>query len=341
MKSSLKFLSLSVEHALTFVVTSVFIVSAFTSCKQRDDWPVFENKEVIVEKDTIPPDNQIGALTQSIITNTDIIKTFRLDSTTTVAEGIVHTHIRYLNRLNLPVSMHVLEIDLSKPKLAVQALGPFNEVLYATQILPEMAKYNESGSGGKMMVAINGDAVLTSGTTVNAPSGSYIRYGRQIKTNTTTATAFTIPYFAVTKAGVPFIGNRPSATYPAEAVDLNTIYHLVSGTNWLVFNNNLITSTTATVSARTAIGINADKKVICVVVDGGDDAFSTGITLNDLGVVMKTLGSSRAFFTNGGNFSAMVKRKEDAKGLRWDMLNRPVNKTGSATANGIGFVLRP
>lgn len=309
------------------------------SCKQRDDYPVFEEpKPPVVEEDIIPPDNSIGPLTQLIIDKTDIIKTFQLDSTVKLADGVERTHVRFLNKLNQAMSIQILEIDLSKPNLTACAMSPFDEVIYSTQTMDEMAKYNEPRSGGKIIAAINGD-VAASG----APAGSFIKAERQIKTSTTTATVNTRPFFAVKKDGTPFIGNRASSSYTLESYNLNDIAHLVSGGIWLLYNNDLINSTVTTVQANTGLGMTQNKKVFAVVVDGVNSKFSVGITYNDLGKIMKAIGCYKAFSTSVGTNSVMVQRFETndpSKPLGWRVMNKPATPLGGANVNGIGFVIK-
>jgi exopolysaccharide biosynthesis protein len=320
-------------------VVYLWIAMSTVACKQRDDYPVFEEpKPPVVEEDIIPPDNSIGPLTQLIIDKTDIIKTFQLDSTVKLADGVERTHVRFLNKLNQAMSMQILEVDLSKPNLTAYAMSPFDEVIYSTQTMDEMAKYNEPRSGGKIIAAINGD-VAASG----APAGSFIKLGRQIKTTTTTATANTRAFFAVKKDGTPFIGNRPSSSYPLDSYNLDEIAHLVSGGIWLLYNNDLINSTVTTVQANTGIGITQSKKVFAVVVDGVNNKFSVGITYNDLGKIMKAIGCYRAFSTSVGTSAVMVQRYETndpLKPLEWRAVNKPATPTGGVNVNGIGFVLK-
>lgn len=307
------------------------------SCKQRDDYPVFEDPKIVeVEKDTIPPDNTKESLTQKIIDGTDVIKTFQMDSMTVLAPGVNRMHVRFKNKLDQAMSMQVLELDLTQPKISVFALSPFDDNLFTTQVLSDMAKYNEGRTGGRIIAAINGD-VATSG----APTGSFIRLGRQIKTSTTTATANTRPFIAVKNDETVVIGNRPNTTVPLVPYNLSDFKHLVSGGTWLVYKGGLITSAVTTVQANTAIGITADKKIYAVLVDGVNNAFSVGITFNDFGKIMKALGCSEAFSTSVGTSAVMVQRDKGINNeVTWKVVNKPATATGGANVNGVGFVVR-
>lgn len=322
------------------ITASFYLLLSLVACKQRDDYPVFEQREpVVATPEVIPPDNEIGTLVKKIMDKTDIISIFKLDSTTTLADGMKRTHVRYVNKLNQAMSMQILEVDLSKSNVKVAALSPFDDYLFTVQTMADMAKYNEGRSEGKVIAAINGDVVTSS-----APTGSFIFRSRLLKTTTTTATSNTRPFLGVKKDGSVFVGNKPSESSSMDAYNLNDLASLVSGGTWLLYKGAAVASTTTTVQANTAVGLNADKNYLyAVVVDGGTNAFSVGITYNDLGKIMQSIGASDAFVTSGGAASVMVQRVESdalTGGLSWKVVNKPVAAAGGSSANGIGFVLK-
>lgn len=321
-----------------YIGVCIYLLLSFVACKQRDDYPVFEKKEPqVTTPEVIPPDNEIGPLVKNIMDKTDVISVFKLDSTTTLTAGIKRTHVRYVNKLNQAMSMQILEVDLSKSNLSVTALSPFDDYLFTVQAMSDMAKYNEGRAGGKIIAAINGDVVTSS-----APTGSFIFRSRQLKTTTTTSTSNTRPFLGVKKDGSVFVGNKPTASSVMDPYHLNDLSSLVSGGTWLVYKGVAITSTATTVQANTAVGLNGNKNYLyAVVVDGGKNAFSVGITYNDLGKIMLAIGASDAFVTNGGAASVMVQRINSTDQLgasNWSVVNNPLTATGGTSANGIGFV---
>ena len=319
--------------------TVIVSVLALFSCKQRDDYPNFGPlEETIVDKDTIPVDKTIEAITQKVIDATDVIKTFQMDSTTVLSAGVNRTHVRFKNRLDQAMSMQILEVDLTKSNVSIQALSPFDDYLYTAQVIGDMAKYNEPRSGGQIVAAINGDLI-----TGGAPTGSFIKSGRQLKVATTLPKADTRPFIAVKNDGTVFIGNRPKDTFPLDNYDINDFKHLVSGVSWLVYKGDLLTNGSTTLQANTAIGLTLGKKLYAVVVDGGNSAFSVGITYNDMGKIMKALECSNAFSTNVGTSAVMVQREEKKDRLEpliWRVVNKPSTATGAASLNGIGIVVK-
>lgn len=307
--------------------------TSFVSCKKRDDYPKFnEKKEEIVPDDIIPPDNKIEKITQKIMNQADVIGVFQMDSTVTLADGLQRSHIRFLNKLNQPTSIQILEIDLKK-KIVPYVMGAFDDNLYVAQPIPDMAKYNEASSSGELLAAINGATVATY---------SYIKNGRKINISTTSGKEKTRPFFAVQFDGTSFIGNCfDTVQFNFEPYDINRFKGLISGTGWLQYRGAVIVSTSAVVQANTALGLSSDKSTLyAVVVDGASGSFSVGMTFNDLARVMKSIGSYDAFVLNSGNASVMTQRQFSAGSVGqtvWNVVNRPpASMVGSL--NGVGFV---
>lgn len=329
------------RETINFTMRKLMLLSISTmliasSCSRRDDYPNFDDKEVVEEVvDVIPPDNTISDVTQKIIDQTSLITKFQIDSTTEIANGVQYTHVRFLNVLDQPVSMTILEIDRAQSEVSSIAMSPFNDVLYSTQFLADMAKDNEISPPLRIIAAINGDSFTT-----GIPTGSYIRYGRQIKVNTTTATVNTRPFFAVKKDGTMFIGNRKDAIVPLDPYELNDISHLVSGSNWLLYRGTNFENADIALAARTAIGLSPTK-LFSIVVDGDNPKFSVGLKLNDVRDMLKAIGAVDAFQLNAGQTSALVVRNQsNLRPVTWDVKNFPTTPTASATATGIGFLVK-
>ncbi|MVO98809.1 phosphodiester glycosidase family protein [Paenibacillus lutrae] len=87
---------------------------------------------------------------------------------------------------------------------------------------------------------------------------------------------------------------------------------------------------------RTAIGTKADGSVIMLELDGRQPGFSEGVTLQELGVIMKDLGAVNALNLDGGGSSTFVARLPGEKTRK--MLNSPSDGGERKTANGILLV---
>ena len=323
----------------SFAILCIFCMGIANSCKQRDDYPSFDDK--VVENpitDTIPNDKQMEAVTKTIMERTDLIKTFLVDSSVNVTDGLIRTHIRYLNKLDQRVSLQLLTVDLSSKAVFPLIMSAFDDYLYVSQPIGDMAKYNEPRAGGEILSAINGALSTTY---------SYIKNGRQINISTSNIKTKekTRPFFAIRKDGSPYIGNCADTTkFAFEPYDLNQFSGLVSGTNWVRYRGYNVLTTAAIVQAITAIGLSADSKTMyALVVDGGDTNFSVGISLNDISALMGALDSYDAFVLNSGTTSVMVQKtitNDQFNPVVWNTVSKPLTAGGSASISGIGFVKR-
>ncbi|MFC6997251.1 phosphodiester glycosidase family protein [Rufibacter roseus] len=106
---------------------------------------------------------------------------------------------------------------------------------------------------------------------------------------------------------------QPTATFPSGGTLWNPVT-AVGGAPVLVQNgvkqitdaHELIKVDNTSRRARTAIGYTADKKVIMLVVEGGNAGESEGVTLSELADIMVSLGAVEAMNLDGGGSSAMV-----------------------------------
>lgn len=81
---------------------------------------------------------------------------------------------------------------------------------------------------------------------------------------------------------------------------------------------------------RTAMGVNSQGKVIFVVVDGRQDNWSAGLTLEELSYLMIDLGSIRAVALDGGGSSEMW--------VNGEIVNKPSDKKERALGNGFMII---
>lgn len=314
-------------------------ISILYSCKQRDDYPSFDDEVIeTTPTDSIPDDKEMEPVTKTIMDRTDLIKKFQVDSSVTLTTGLVRTHIRYLNKLDQPVSVQLLKADLSTNAVFPTIMSAFDDYLYVSQPIGDMAKYNEKRSGGEILAAINGAL---------SAAYSYIKNGRQINVSTTNIKTKekTRPFFAIRKDGTAYIGNCVDTTkFAFEPYDLNQFGGLVSGTDWVRYRGHSVISTSEIVQATTAIGLSSNKKTLyALVVDGGNVNFSVGMANNDVATLMAALDVYDGFVLNSGATSVMVQKTFTTDNLNpivWNTVTKPLTIGGAASISGIGFVRR-
>jgi exopolysaccharide biosynthesis protein len=89
---------------------------------------------------------------------------------------------------------------------------------------------------------------------------------------------------------------------------------------------------------RTAAGLTRNRReLILVVVDGRQPGYSIGMTLVELGALMRELGAHDAINLDGGGSSSFVYRPVGAPPIT----NRPSDGDWRPVANQLGIVLRP
>ena len=310
-----------------FLIGMISLVAILiVSCKQRDDYPDFSGLEAEAPvEDIIPPDNNMTPLVQKIKDGAPFYKTFLIDSTISIANGVEYYHTRFINSLDQKVSMHIVELDLNKANILLSSLTPYDDYLFGSQQLPEMMQMNQETIAGDILVGIVGDG--------STPTGTFVKKGRVIKTNTSR----TIPYIGVKKGSNDIaIANSPDATkFPVPAIVPTEFTSLIAGVNWMLYLGTDVVYTTTTTVARTAVGFTLDKKIYCISVDGVND-FSAGISLNNMRTIFKALACNNAFYVNGSASNALAVKQGD----KWILKSIPQTGVAPAVGTGIGFVMK-
>jgi len=310
-------------RAIRYSLALFLIANIITGCKDKSD-------DIVEEPPVEVVDTDITALVKKIQAGSTVIREFKSDTFTQIADGVSQTQVSYIDKTNLPVKMFILEVDLKNAKLGVQALLPYNDYLNGLQTVTEMCRDNQK-AGKTIIAAVNGDFFSAAG----APEGYFYIDGVALKTaRLTTSKA----YFAVMKDKTPVIGGLdPVNNTEVPGVVLGNIQQAVSGRQWLVKDGALAPFTDFSVTARTAIGYTAANVVYAIVVDGAQDDYSNGISIDEMGRVMQALGTTRAMNLSGGvNSTLAVKSSGENK---WIMQNQQPKKAEALVANGIGFVI--
>jgi exopolysaccharide biosynthesis protein len=130
-----------------------------------------------------------------------------------------------------------------------------------------------------------------------------------------------------------------------ETLPTTTIYNAVTGSNRLVQSNVNLAPTSCAhcgVNPQTAVGLTANNaKLILMVVDGRQAAFSDGLNLADLGDLMKnTYGATNAVNLDGGGSATMVMNfYNDA--FAGQVLNSPSDGSERSVATNLAVFALP
>ncbi len=107
----------------------------------------------------------------------------------------------------------------------------------------------------------------------------------------------------------------------------------VGGYHLLVKDGDAVASTDPYKHPRTALGVKADGSVFFTVIDGRQPGFSEGVTLNDLGKIMKDLGAVDAINLDGGGSTTFVARQPGDRHL--SVVNSPSDGSQRNVANSL------
>jgi len=183
----------------------------------------------------------------------------------------------------------------------------------------EHAANYESVTGNTVLFAMNGGFPNNS----RATRGELIMEGNLIQTGLYNRKE---PFFAVLKDGSFAILDYTD--------DYSNVEEALGARQWLVKDGKNVTSSLVEednlvnpTHPRTAIGIKADGSLVCVVVDGRQEGYSTlGVNLDDLAKLMLSLGCVRAVNLDGGGSSVFASRRSEGENLT--IRNRPSDAAG-------------
>lgn len=258
---------------------------------------------------------------------------FALDTfrTVTVRPGVEH---RFLYAPAGPWAIHVLDVQLDRCFSAVAVKGGPDAVgrTKTSELMRGLSGMHDVVGG------VNADFFLFDPPGV--PTGALVSRGRVITPPSAQ------PALAMDSAGVPHIGvftlrggGALKAGDPALAGAALDPFHPMEavGGRPLLARDSVIAAAVDTEGQpgfadgrhpRTAVGIGRDgKRLMLVVVDGRQPAYSAGMTLRELAVVMLALGAPDAINLDGGGSTTFV-FADPAQGGALRIGNRPSDPTG-------------
>ena len=233
-----------------------------------------------------------------------------------------------------PWAIHVLDVQLDRCYSAVAVKGAPGAVGRAktSDLMRGLARSRDVIGG------VNADFFLF--TPAGVPTGALVSAGRVITPPSAQ------PVFAVDSAGRPHITRLELRGGATLAVDDTALVHAslapfhpleAVGGRPLLARDSVIAGTVDTEGQpgfaagrhpRTAVGIaDRGRRLLLVVVDGRQRAYSDGMTLRELAALMLGLGARDALNLDGGGSTTMVYADPDsARALR--VVNRPSDPAG-------------
>lgn len=303
----------------------VLVLSTLFACKKSTsaDTTAVNNQPVVV-------DNDLTETTKAIQSGSTVIDKFVADETSTIADGLTQTQISFTRKDGLPVKMFILRADMNNPKLSLQAMSAYNDLIWGVQRLSEMCRDNQMANTD-ILAAINGDVFNTS---TGEPTTVFYVNGTARKTVTSaTLTSSGKVFLAFYKDRSLKMGGK-DRTNALRNIDYAQVAQAVGGNNWLIDNGVKTTFTDAAVDARTAIGYTAGKILYALVVDGRQAKYSNGLNLSDTRDVLFSLGVVDAINLDGATSSTLAVKNAGTNG--WSVKNSPTSER--LVSNGWAFV---
>lgn len=236
-----------------------------------------------------------------------------------------HTEAReitYLDRDSKPVVVQVLKARLKKKHLMLEAATPDDKDDFGQQIVTDEMQA-ENRKDRLVIAGVNADFFNMKN---GIPLGPVIKEGRMIKGVDKTM----VDFVGVLKSGKVIIGD--SVLFKKKEKELN---EALGARAVLLKNRKLLPQNISSLSTvhhpRTAFGVKGKRTVWLVTVDGRQPAFSNGISLTDLGRLMRFLGAENAVNLDGGGSTTMAVWDEQHQQYR--VRNRPSGKTLRPVAN--------
>lgn len=337
--------SLKIKFIVSLAALSLV---SFQSCKQRDDWPVFDVTPKMPDDQIVVVDNDKTWYVETLESKGNtFFKTFIRDSILTLGAGITYASIQFIDGLDQVQLIHIVEADLNNPNVGVVSMTPFGEQFPNLQVLSAMAKDND-GKGGKIIAAINGDNWAASTTNAYGnPSNGFVNFGKVMKGWVNSTTNITRPYLAVKKSGEVFIGNtQNNTTSPFVWIEQTEFEHQVSGPTWVNYAAWLNTANTDLI-VRSFVGINeAENKLYFVVNEGKRPGTAIGIGAPNMARLLKDFGINKSFMPYFSQYGQLALRKEETLNgfnkVTFPLVNTPTTSQGllsvGTLANGIAII---
>ena len=277
------------------------------------------------EKAILPePTYYASYVTKNLIKKSGIVSQVISQSAFDIHADVEYSTVRFNDKSNKPLSVFILQADLSGGKLTLSPLMADNDTKFKLQPVKEMVEARNQGSSN-VLAGVNADFFDWTGV----PWGPVIINGTIVKNY---AKIPNLTYFGITKDGKPQIGRSTSLT---ELQYANYSGLVGGGEPWIVFDGNKVTIDDNR-EPRTSVGYSKDNMVYIVVVDGRKADHSVGVSITDLAKIMHSLGSYQAINLDGGGSSTMVIKE----GSSFNIVNRYSDPTPRGVATGLAIMIK-
>ena len=198
-----------------------------------------------------------------------------------------------------------------------------NALTWGMMRTTDQAAAYEEATGGSVVFATNGDYYNMQ---TAQPLGYLIMEGNLIQTGNGNAKE---PYFAVLKDGSYVIRDYGE--------DHSDVLEAVSGPFYLVKDGvNVADPNNLDLMPRNSIGVKADGSVMTMLVDGRQAPYSVGMSLYDMGEILRDAGCVDAIYLDGGGSATYATVREGTETL--EVRNSPSDGPERTVASALLWV---
>lgn len=238
---------------------------------------------------------------------------------TNLAPGIVEKGYSFIDSTGKRIESFVIEVDSMNEKVSIEATTPNDENSYGLQTV---RKQSEAliAKGEQVVAGVNADFYNMA---TGEPRGVLVKDGTIIKDHPNSWR-----FFGLLKDGTPVIGDTTKFNEIRDNIDE------ALGGNAIIVKDGQVFETPQTGAdkePRTAVGIKADGKVIFLTVDGRQEPYSAGLSMEELAELMISMGAVQAINLDGGGSSTFLSRTPGNDIL--DVKNRPSDNSERSVAN--------
>lgn len=238
---------------------------------------------------------------------------------TKLAPGILEKGYSFIDSNGKKNESFVVEVDPLNEKVSIEAMTPNDENSYGLQTVRKQADVLIA-KGEQVVAGVNADFYNMA---TGEPSGVVVKDGVIIKNNPNSR-----KFFGVLKDGTPVIGDYNKFNELKDNIE-----EALGGNAILVKDGQVFETpqTGADKEPRTAVGIKDDGKVIFLTVDGRQEPYSTGLSMEELAELMISMGAVQALNLDGGGSTTHLSRTPGSDVL--DIKNRPSDNSERSVAN--------
>lgn len=220
------------------------------------------------------------------------------ETQTAISPGLTQREFIYLNQNGERVTCFTLECTPVQGRVTLAAGTPNDGTSIGMATVRDQA--NAAVQKGKRVVAaINADMYdMETGD----PWGVVVKDGAEIHSYAPVRTWW--DFFGIRKDGTPIYGDRQVYENNKGAIQQALGIHSILVDHGDVVNTDL----TSTLAPRCAVGVRDDQSVFFLLVDGRQDPYSHGLTLEETARLIKDLGAAWAGNLDGGGSSTLLTR---------------------------------